>query len=284
MPQIVGTARPDGYVRLLHNERWYEYTGLRRDDFGDASWEAILHPEDMLRTRETYYSAIDSGQPYNIEYRLMDRYRNRWRWFVGRAIPVRDAESRIVKWFGTCTDIDEQKQVQEELRRANADLEQFAFSASHDLQEPLRSVKIYSELLAERLGDTVNEDARVFITYMRNGATRMEMLVRDLLTYTQVTKFEPPGETTDANETLNSALANLASAISESGAEISADRVAFASGAWDAPAANIPKPHRKRHKVPQPGTIAHHTCRSRAAERQVDIHHKRQRHRHRPPV
>jgi light-regulated signal transduction histidine kinase (bacteriophytochrome) len=128
-----------------------------------------------------------------------------------------------VKWFGTCTDIDEQKQVQEQLRRANADLEQFAFSASHDLQEPLRSVKIYSELLAGRLGDTLNEEARMFLSYMRSGATRMEMLVRDLLTYTQVTKFEASRETADANEALNSAIANLATAISESSADISAD-------------------------------------------------------------
>jgi PAS domain S-box-containing protein len=222
MPQIVWTARPDGCVDY-YNERWYEYTGFRREPFGDASWEQIYHPEDRQRTRETYYAAIDSGQPYNIEYRLMDRHRNRWRWFVGRAIPVRDAEGRIVKWFGTCTDIDEQKQVQEELRRANADLEQFAFSASHDLQEPLRSVKIYSELLAGRLGDTLNEEARMFLSYMHNGATRMEMLVRDLLTYTQVTKFEAFRETADANEALNSALANLETAISESGAVISAD-------------------------------------------------------------
>jgi light-regulated signal transduction histidine kinase (bacteriophytochrome) len=177
----------------------------------------------MQRTHETYYAAIKSGQPYNIEYRLMDRDEKRWRWFVGRAVPVRDAEGRIVKWFGTCTDINEQKHVQDELRRANDDLEQFAFSATHDLQEPLRSVKIYSELLATRHGDTVNEEAQKFVTFICNGATRMEMLVRDLLTYTQVTKFEPPSEIADANEALNGALANLAGAISESGAKITAD-------------------------------------------------------------
>jgi PAS domain S-box-containing protein len=222
MPQIVWTARPDGYIDY-YNERWYEYTGFRRDDFGDASWEPVLHPEDLQRTREAYYGAIDSGRPYSIEYRLMDRNGNRWRWFVGRAVPVRDAEGGIVKWFGTCTDIDEQKQVQDELRRANEGLEQFAFSASHDLQEPLRSVKIYSELLAKRHADTIGEEAQQFITNVRNGATRMEMLIRDLLTYTQATKFEEPQETIDANEALNSALANLASSVLESGAKISAD-------------------------------------------------------------
>jgi light-regulated signal transduction histidine kinase (bacteriophytochrome) len=153
----------------------------------------------------------------------MDSNRNRWRWFVGRAVPVRDASGGIVKWFGTCTDIDEQKQVQDELRRANEGLEQFAFSASHDLQEPLRSVKIYSELLVKRHADAIGEEALQFVTNVRNGATRMETLIRDLLAWTQVTKFELPLETTDANEALNSALANLASAVSESGAIIGAD-------------------------------------------------------------
>jgi len=221
MPQIVWTARPDGYVDY-YNERWYEYTGSSPGAFGDASWEAILHPEDVQKTRDTYYAAVNSGGLYNIEYRLMDRKENRWRWFVGRAVPVRDAESKIVKWFGTCTDIDEQKRVQSELQRANEDLEQFAFSASHDLQEPLRSINIYSELLATRHSETLNEDAKRFLAHVRNGATRMELLVRDLLTYTQVTKIEQPPETADANEALSSALDNLEGAISETGAKISA--------------------------------------------------------------
>jgi PAS domain S-box-containing protein len=222
MPQIVWTADPDGHVDY-YNERWYEYTGFSRDAFGDSSWKPILHPEDVQRTHETYYAAINSGQPYSIEYRLTDRRENRWRWFVGRAVPVRGAEGRIVKWFGTCTDIDEQKRVQGELRRANEDLEQFAFSASHDLQEPLRGVKIYSELLATRHAEELSGEARKLLTWVHNGATRMEMLVRDLLSYTRVTKIDSPGEITDANEALASAIANLAGAISESGAKISAD-------------------------------------------------------------
>jgi PAS domain S-box-containing protein len=222
MPQIVWTARPDGYIDY-YNKRWYEYTGFSREAFGDTGWALILHPEDVQRMHEIYYAAIHSGQLYNIEFRLTDRNEKRWRWFVGRAVPIRDAEGKIVKWFGTCTDIDDQKRVQDDLRRANEDLEQFAFSASHDLQEPLRSVKIYSELLAARHGDALKGDAQKFLAYVRNGATRMEMLVRDLLTYTQMTTFEAAGESSDVNEVLNSALANLAGAISESGAKITAD-------------------------------------------------------------
>lgn len=219
MPQIVWTARPDGYMDY-YNERWYEFTGISRFAFGDASWEPILHPQDLQIARDTWYAAVLSGEPYNIECRFLDRRENRWRWFMGRALPVRDAAESIVKWFGTYTDIDEQKRVEDQLRRANVDLEQFAFSASHDLQEPLRSIKIYSELLTKRHSDELSGEALKFMKFLRNGATRMEMLVRDLLTYAQATKFDQPPEVTDANEALKIALANLSDAIASSGAEI----------------------------------------------------------------
>src|SRR6185295_8610774 len=106
------------------------------------------------------------------------------------------------------------------LRSANYDLEQFAFSASHDLQEPLRSVKIYSELLIRRYGDRLDGQAREFVGYMRSGATRMETLVRDLLAYTEVNRLERPAEAVDLNKALQTALANLAPAVQETGAQI----------------------------------------------------------------
>ncbi len=222
MPQMVWTARPDGFVDY-YNEQWYRFTGFDRSSFGDLSWEPILHPDDFNQCRESWYNAVTTGQPYWMEYRFWDQHEDRWRWFIGRALPVRDENGNIVKWFGTCTDIDEQKRVQEELRHANQDLEQFAYSASHDLQEPLRGVKIYSELLTKRYGGTLEGQALEFLHYLREGASRMEMLVHDLLTYTQVTKIEAPENKTDANEALADTLANLKGAIMESGVRITFD-------------------------------------------------------------
>ncbi len=219
MPQIVWTARPDGTVDYF-NERWFQFTGFSRIPSADISWEDILHPDDLPRTRDAWSAAVRSGQSYGIEYRFLDRQENRWRWFVGRAVPVRDMGGEIVKWFGTSTDIDEQKRVQDELRRANEDLEQFAFSASHDLQEPLRGIKIYSELLATRHADKLEGEALKFMRFLRHGAIRMETLLRDLLTYTQVTRFDQPVEVVDASESVKTALANLSSAITDTGAQI----------------------------------------------------------------
>lgn len=222
MPQIVWTARADGSIDYF-NSRWYQFTGFDRDRTGHISFEGLLHPDDLEHWREGWNASVKSGQPYNVEYRLFDRHESRWRWFVARAVAVRDSKAGPLKWFGSCTDIDAQKRVQEDLRCANYDLEQFAFSASHDLQEPLRTIKIYSELLSRRHADIVDDEAKLFLTFVQEGATRMEMLVRDLLSYTRASCVDEEDEIVDANEALNAALANLSGAITETEASITAD-------------------------------------------------------------
>jgi signal transduction histidine kinase len=118
----------------------------------------------------------------------------------------------------------EMRSHQERLTRANRDLEQFAHSASHDLQEPLRAVAIYSELLVERSAKSLDDQAMVFLGYLQSGAKRMEMLVRDLLTYTRTAGAEENvTEAVDAGEQLEIALANLAHSLENTGAEITHD-------------------------------------------------------------
>ncbi len=115
----------------------------------------------------------------------------------------------------------EMRRHQEKLTQANRDLEQFAHSASHDLQEPLRTVAIYSELLAERCKGLLDEQAQICLKYLKTGALRMEMLVRDLLAYTQSAGTEEEAlEPVCAREQLETALANLAEAIRSSGSNI----------------------------------------------------------------
>jgi len=219
MPQIVWTADAAGRPTYF-NERWYEFTGLERDRFDREAWEGILHPEDFKAGAKLWTAAVRKGEPFRAETRLWDRREQRWRWFISRALPVRDAQGRVAKWFGTSTDIDEQKRVEGELRRANQHLEQFAYSASHDLQEPLRSIKIYGELLSRRYGAQLEGQALEFLNYLRTGASQMEVLIRDLLEYTQVTRLEAPDAPADTVESLNASLANLAGAITESGATV----------------------------------------------------------------
>jgi len=130
------------------------------------------------------------------------------------------SDNQITMWIGSCTEIHEHKNAEDELRRANKDLEQFAYAASHDLQEPLRGIQIYSELIERRYKDRLDEDGVQFLDFLSHGANRMEMLVNDLLTYTQISNIEIPSETVDAGQALQLALDNLREAIRESGAHV----------------------------------------------------------------
>ena len=115
LPQIVWMARPDGFIDYF-NERWYEYTGFKRGQYGDAGWTPIVHKDDLQRCLDLYYGSIRSGNLYQIEYRMKDRRTGGHRWFLGRAYPVRGERNQIVRWFGTCTDIDDMKKANERQR------------------------------------------------------------------------------------------------------------------------------------------------------------------------
>jgi light-regulated signal transduction histidine kinase (bacteriophytochrome) len=107
---------------------------------------------------------------------------------------------------------------QEKLTRVNKDLEQFAYSASHDLQEPLRAVSIYSELLSEQYSDVLDDQGHMLLGYLNSGATRMAMLVRDLLAYTQAAaSSDEVCDLQDAGERLQIILDNLAELIRTTG-------------------------------------------------------------------
>ncbi len=114
LPQMVWSARPDGTIDY-YNERWYDFTGFDRGRVGDASWEPILHPDDVDRCKEVWYAAVQAGTEYQIEYRFLDRRTGAYRWHLGRAVPDRDDGGRITRWFGTCTDIDDTRQFADRL-------------------------------------------------------------------------------------------------------------------------------------------------------------------------
>ena len=114
MPQIVWVARPDGW-HIHFNQRWVDYTGLSLEESLGFGWNAPFHPDERNRAAKVWQQAIESGEPYEIEYRLR-RADGAYRWMLGRALPMRDATGAIVKWFGTCTDIHDLKMAQDELR------------------------------------------------------------------------------------------------------------------------------------------------------------------------
>ncbi len=118
MPQLIFSTLPDG-SHDYYNRRWYEYTGTTLAQIGGDGWAQLLHPDDAERTNVRWRHSLDTGEPYEIEYRLRRASDGAYRWFLGRAEPIRDAEGRIVRWFGTCTDIDDQKRAELELEQVS---------------------------------------------------------------------------------------------------------------------------------------------------------------------
>ncbi|GEM_PF-2485661 len=112
IPQLVWSSLPDGRHDYF-NQRWVDYTGMTVEQSENWGWQSVLHPDDSERSLDVWTQALQTGEPYQIEYRLK-RVDGQYRWHLGRALPIRNREGQIVRWFGTCTDIDGQKRAEEE--------------------------------------------------------------------------------------------------------------------------------------------------------------------------
>ena len=218
LPTLCWMAHGDGYV-FWFNSRWYEYTGTTPEQMQGWGWQSVHDPEILPEVMERWTTSIRTGAAFEMVFPLR-KADGSFRPFLTRIVPIRDKAGLIVYWFGTNTDIAGQKAIERELRNANEDLEQFAYSASHDLQEPLRTVMAFSQLLAARAGKNLDAQSLEFLHNVMSGATRMEALLRDLLIYARTTRLEMPAESTDVNQAIEAALTNLQAAIVESGAVI----------------------------------------------------------------
>jgi len=185
LPQIVWITRPDGYHEY-YNQHWWTYTGLSYEEAKGAGWNLLLHPDDRQRAIERWRHALESGEPYEVEYRFRRASDGQYRWFLGRALPLRDDQGRVVRWFGTCTDIDDQKRAEEDLQRAkdlaegaNQAKDQFLATVSHELRTPLSSILGYSQLL--KMGLLEANETTEAIDAIERGAKALAQLVEDIL-------------------------------------------------------------------------------------------------------
>jgi two-component system CheB/CheR fusion protein len=234
MPQMVWATQPDGYHDFF-NKRWYDFTGLDYEQTKDKGWSLVLHPDDYARTWKAWDNCLQTGKPYDIEYR-MRRYDGEYRWFLARALPLRDGEGKIIKWFGTCTDIHDQKMETDileqrvqartsELKRTNLELEasndelmQFASVASHDLQEPMRKIHIFSNMIKERFLQD-NGPATDYINRIIKSSSRATKLINDLLSFSRLSS-ESLFKYTDLNEIVNEVLGDVELAVTDKKAKL----------------------------------------------------------------
>ncbi|QRK12348.1 PAS domain-containing protein [Archangium violaceum] len=151
IPQLVWTTRPDGHHDYF-NQRWFDYTGTSPGPTYGEGWRLPFHPDDIPEAQKRWQHSLRTGEPYEVEYRCR-RYDGVYRWFIGRANPVRDASGQIIKWFGTCTDIEEQRRAKDSLQFLTEASE--LLSSSLDYETTLAAL---TRLVVPRLADWCSLD------------------------------------------------------------------------------------------------------------------------------
>ena len=225
IPHLAWMADADGYI-FWYNRRWYEYTGTTLSDVEGAKWKSVHDPETLPAVLERWNRSLATGEPFEMVFPLRGADGS-FRSFLTRGEPVRDSSGRLVRWFGTNTDITEQQRTEAELRRMNRELEEFAYVASHDLQEPLRMVNSFTQLLLRRHINPDSGEAQEFAGFIRQGVQRMEQLISGLLTYSRALEGgellpTPEHSSADLNVSWAEARSILEGRIVEEGAEVTA--------------------------------------------------------------
>ena len=191
VPQMVWSARANGEVDYC-NQRWYDFTGLPEGATRGHEWDVALHPDDRDRAWTLWRRCLATGEPYDIEYRM--RFNTgEYRWVLGRALPMRDATGQIVRWMGTCTDIQDQKGVQEVLERSQEALrtadrqkDHFLAMLAHELRNPLAPIATAAQLL-KMAPDRVQNVLQASEIIDRQ-TIHMGNLVEDLMDVSRVTR------------------------------------------------------------------------------------------------
>jgi light-regulated signal transduction histidine kinase (bacteriophytochrome) len=168
----------------------------------------MLHPDDRERTIEIRTRAFQSGDPYEVTYRLKRREDGVYRWHVGRAAPLRNDSGAIVMWVGTSTDVDDARRAAEDLKTLNADLElrvlartaeletanqeleSFSYSVSHDLRAPLRHVQGYVEMLTAETGGQLSAKSLRYLKTITDATVEMGDLIDDLLAFSRTARIQ----------------------------------------------------------------------------------------------
>ena len=167
MAQIVWTARADGNLDY-YNKRWFDYTGMTIEQTKDWGWKPVLHPDDLEQCVARWTHAFTTGEEYEVEYRFKRASDGVYRWHLGRARPLRDSQGKVIKWFGTCTDIHDHKIATERLLAAQSELEEQVEIRTKDLA--LTNIALRTS--EERYRSVVHAANAAIITADRHGIVR----------------------------------------------------------------------------------------------------------------
>lgn len=246
IPAIVWEADENGHIHYF-NQQWHQYTGIAVEESLGDGWTKALHGDEKPGMIQTWRKGIAAGEEYQAECHLRSS-NGEFRWFLAKGAPMKNKDGKVVKWFGTFTDIEDQKnqriileerirertlqlqRLNEELSRSNKELENFAYVASHDLQEPLRKIRAFGDILIRKHGQNLSEQGHEYVARMQKASYRMQILIDDLLNYSRVSRNPTISERVSLNELLNEALDDLEQSINEKKAVIRCDTLPEING------------------------------------------------------
>ncbi len=228
MSQLAWIARSDGFL-FWYNQRWYEYTGTTPEQMEGWGWQSVHDPEVLPLVVERWQAAIASGEEFAMEFPLRGAD-GKFRTFLTRGQPLKDANGKVVQWFGTNTDVEALKQAEAKVAGMNAELEQrvaertaqlesanreleaFSYSVSHDLRAPLRAADGFSQAVLEDYGPLLPEDGKRYLQTIRSSAQRMGALIDDLLAFSRLSRLPLARQPVNTNALVRDVLGDLRAA------------------------------------------------------------------------
>ena len=190
MPQIVWTTRSDGW-NTYFNQQWVDYTGLTLEESYGHGWNIPFHPEDKQGAWDAWQNAVNNNAEYSIECRLRC-HDGTYHWWLIRGVPQINAGGEIIKWFGTCTDIEKikgaelaLKESEIQLLRLNADKDLFISILGHDLKSPFNSILGFSEILTEEIRNLDKDKIEEIARNINKSATITNKLLEDILMWSR---------------------------------------------------------------------------------------------------
>ena len=224
MAQFVWTADAEGKLNYF-NEAVFNYSGLNFEKLQKDGWLQIIHKDDHEENISKWINSLTTGEHFILHHRFL-RHDGEYRWQLSRAIPQYGSDGAIELWVGTSTDIHDQKLFEEklarevadrtqqlneaniELQKSNAELEQFAYIASHDLQEPLRKIRTFASMLKEGNKD-FSEKENNYLSKIMASSERMTNLINDILNFSKLAQTDIAYVPVNLNDILQSVVEDL---------------------------------------------------------------------------